>query len=235
MTSLVGAEDGPVSLKSRPWTLLTRLRVGLPLDALETRFCPGCGAAMDGFGDHVLSCHKLGTYARHNEVRNELASICSDLNLRVEVEKGPDGSVLRPGDVLVHGLVDVPLAVDVGVVHTLQSSNILADVQPGQHAKKMERRKVLERQALCRHCGWSFSPFVMETIGVWGGKANYLLQKPVTVWANNNGCSKSDASIICRSRLQLALVRGLARQLERGFPLPQPQPAEEQFEDLYSL
>ena len=75
ISSLVGAEDGPISLASRPWTLLTHMRVGLPLDALEIRFCPGCGAAMDGFGDHVLSCHKLGIYARHNEVRNELASL----------------------------------------------------------------------------------------------------------------------------------------------------------------
>ena len=40
MTSLVGAEEGPVSLTSRPWTLLARMRVGLPLDALETGFCP---------------------------------------------------------------------------------------------------------------------------------------------------------------------------------------------------
>ena len=37
-------------------------------------------------------------------MRNELAS-------RVEVEKVPEGRLLRPGDVLVHGLVDVPLAV----------------------------------------------------------------------------------------------------------------------------
>ena len=49
----------------------------------------------------------------------------------VEVEKGPEDSLLRPGDLLVHGLVDVPLAVDVGVVHTLCSSNLPAVVQPG--------------------------------------------------------------------------------------------------------
>ena len=55
---------------------------------------------------------------------------------RVDIEKGPDGSLLRPGDVLVHGLVDEPLAVDVGVVHTLQASIKIADVQPGQLAKK---------------------------------------------------------------------------------------------------
>ena len=235
ITSLVGAEDGPISLTSRPWTLLARMRVGLPLDALESRFCPGCGVAMDAFGDHVLSCHKLGIYARHNEVRNELASLCADLNLQVELEKGPEGSSLRPGDVLVHGLVDVPLAVDVGVVHTLQSSIPPADVKPGQHAKKMERRKILERQALCHHSGWSFTPFVMETIGRWGGKAEHLLQQLVTRWANLQGCSKPEAALLCRSRLQLALVRGMARQLERGFPLPQPQPASAALEELYSF
>ena len=235
ITSLVGAEHGPISLASRPWTLLARHRLGLPLDALESRFCPGCGVAMDAFGDHVFSCHKLGIYARHNEVRNELAGVCADLNLQVELEKGPDGSSLRPGDVLVHGLADVPLAVDVGVVHTLQSSILPADVNPGQHAKKMEQRKIVERQALCHRSGWSFTPFVMETIGRWGGKAEHLLQKLVTQWANLHGCSKREAALLCRSRLQLALVRGLARQLERGFPLPQPQPAHAAFEDVYSF
>ena len=77
------------------------------------------------------------------------------------------------------------------MVHTLQSLVLLADVQTGQLAKKMERRKVMERQALCKRSGWSFSPFAMETIGVWGGKANSLLQKLVTVWANSNGCTQS--------------------------------------------
>ena len=200
ITSLVGAEKGPFSITSRSWTLLARLRLGQPLDALDTRFCPGCGAAMDCFGDHVLSCHKLGIYARHNKVRNELASICGEIDLRVELEQGPGGSPLRPGDVLVHGLDADPLAVDVGVVHTLQSSINSADVQPGPLAKKMEQRKVLERQALCRRNGWSFSPFAMETIGVWGGKARHLLQKLATVWANHNGCTKREAASGCRSR-----------------------------------
>ena len=31
-------------------------------------------------------------------------------------------------------------------------------------------------------------------LALWGGKANNLLQKLVTVWANNYGCSKQDAS-----------------------------------------
>ena len=159
---------------------------------------------------NCVGSHIGFAFARY--LRNELANLCSDLNLGVEVEQGPDGSSLRPGDVLVHGLADEPLAVDVGVVHTLQTSVLLADVHPGQLAKKMERRKIIERQALCRHSGWSFSPFAMETIGVWGGKANHLLQKLVIIWANSNGCTKGEAALLCRSRLQLALLRGLARQ-----------------------
>ena len=98
------------------------------------------------------------------------------------------------------------------------------------NSPKRWSRKVLERQAPCRRSGWSFLPFAMETIGVWGVKANQLLQKLVTAWANNNGCSKREASLVCRSRLQLALVRGLARQLEWGFLLPQPQSAADEFE-----
>ena len=89
--------------------------------------------------------------------------------------------------------------------------------------------------ALCKRSGWSFTPFAMETIGVWGGKANSMLQKLVTVWANSNGCAKGEAALLCRSRLQLALLRGLARQLERGFRLPEPQPVSEEYVDLFSL
>ena len=60
---------------------------------------------------------------------------------------------------MVHG--NEPLAVDVGVVHTLQLPKLLVDVQPTQ----LERHKLQERQALCKRSGWSFAPFVMETIG----------------------------------------------------------------------
>ena len=63
ITSLVGAEKGPFSITSRSWTLLARLRLGQPLDALDAHFCPGCGAAMDCFGDHVISCHKASMLA----------------------------------------------------------------------------------------------------------------------------------------------------------------------------
>ena len=61
-----------------------------------------------------------------------LVDLCWDLNLHVDIKKGPDGSLLWPGAALVHGLIDEPLAVDVGVVHFLQSSIKSAEVQPGK-------------------------------------------------------------------------------------------------------
>ena len=186
---------------------------------------------MDNTGDHVLCCHKLGIYARHNEIRNELADLCGDLNLRADIEKGPDGSLLRPGDVVVHGRFDEPLAVDVGVVHSLQSSTKIAENQPGDMAKKMEQQKVQERRALCQRAGWRFLPFVVETIGVFGGKAQSLMQKLISLWSNTHGCSKREASLLCRTRIELALIRGQARQLERGFPLVESPTVADDFQD----
>ena len=116
ISALVTSDEGPVHITSRSWTLLTRLRLGLPLDSLEHRSCPACGIMMDCFGDHVLCCNKLGINARHNEVRNEFASLCLELNLSIAIEDGLLGSSRRPADVLVHGLYGQPLAVDFAVV-----------------------------------------------------------------------------------------------------------------------
>ena len=110
-----------------------------------------------------------------------------DINLHVELERGQDGSSLRPADVLVHGLEGQPVAVDFAVAHTLQSNINLADVQPGQVARHTERRKTTERQALCLANGWTFTPFVMETIGSWGGKGRRLLQQVIDIWAVEHG------------------------------------------------
>ena len=76
VTSLVSGPEEPTSISSRAWTLLARYRVGLPLDSLDTRLCPGCAAPMDALGDHALCCHPLGIYNRHNELRNEFALVC---------------------------------------------------------------------------------------------------------------------------------------------------------------
>ena len=108
---------------------------------------------------------------------------------------------------LVSGLEGQPLAVDFSVVHTLQQSTNLADVQPGKKAKRMENWKIKQSQALCARQGWSFAPFVMETVGTRGGKGRYVLQKVTKHYALTQQCSKAEAAVTCRTRLALALVR----------------------------
>ena len=117
---------------------------------------------MDALGDRALCCHPLGIYNRHNELRNEFSLLCKDLGLQVELEKGPEGSILRPADALVQGLDVSPVAIDFSVVHTLQVSAPLADMRPGRSAKKTETRKTSDRSALCPQQGWTFVPFVVE-------------------------------------------------------------------------
>ena len=106
------------SISSRAFTLLTRFRLGMPLDAVEHRVCPGCSCDMEEFGDHVICCKNMGIYARHNSLRNKFAALCKGLQLQVEVEEHPEGSRRRPADVLVSGLdAGLPLAVDFAVVY----------------------------------------------------------------------------------------------------------------------
>ena len=126
---------------SHAWQLCLRSRLGLQLgEPIESgaipRLCPGCQVPMDNMGDHALCCPKLGTYARHNDLRNQFTTLCMEIGLRVEMEVSPPGTSSRPADVLLHGLdTSTPLAVDFSVVHPLQMSQNLAEVHPGKFGK----------------------------------------------------------------------------------------------------
>ena len=129
------------------------------------------------------------------------------------------GSSQRPADLLVHGREEgFSTAIDFSVVHALHSPDNLADVHPGKLARATELRKVRESAALCRTAGWHFCPFVLETIGAWGGRARYLSQTLANRLAIVNQCSRKDAALACRGRVASALLRAVCRQLERGFP-----------------
>ena len=112
-------------------------------------------------------------------------------------------------------------AVDFSVVHALQSSDILADVQPGKLARTTEQRKVRENAALCRLAGWNCCPFVLEAVGAWGGRTRHLTQIIACRLAAVQQCTRKEAALSCRGRISSALLRAVCRQLERGFPPPE--------------
>ena len=218
VTFLVAPGPDLPAISDRGWILSARMRIGMALDDADSRLCAGCSSPVDPVGDHALCCAKLGVYARHNDLRDEFAALCVDSGLSVELETGPDH--LRPADVLVHGIENSPLAVDFSVVHPLQPSADLAEVYPGKLARQTENSKVRARLPACRRLGWSFCPFVVEATGTWGGKAKHLAQLVTNKYALKHGCSKKEAGVVCKTRLQLSLLRSLSRQLERAFPSP---------------
>ena len=216
VTSLVAPGPDKPAISDRGWILSARLRIGMAFDEGDFRPCPGCYLPMDHMSDHVLCCAKLGLYACHNDLRDELAALCLDAGLAVDLEKGPDN--LRPADVLVHGIDNSPLAVDFSVVHPLQPSADLAEVRPRKLARQVENAKVRARLPACRRLGWSLCPFVIEATRAFGGKASHLTQLITQKYTLRHGCSMKEAGTICRTRLQLSVLRSLLRQLERGFP-----------------
>ena len=120
---------------------------------------------------------------------------------------------------LVHGLAEgSPAALDFSVTHPLQLSGNLAEVRSGIKAKEVERQKSKESRSLCLRAGWSHHPFVLETMGSWGGQARFVSQRLVRVYALHEGISVLEAGLRVRARLGGVLLRSVCRQLERGFP-----------------
>ena len=125
----------------------------------------------------------------------------------------------RPAEVLLHGFDSTsPLIVDSSGVHPLQMSQNLAEVYPGKSAKAAGRKKTREQFAVCHKAGWQFCPFIVETQGTWGGHARHLVQRIICLWALKKGCSKAEAAVSCTGTISAAVLRGVGRQLERGFP-----------------
>ena len=136
VTSLVAPGLDQPAISDRGWILCARMRIGMALDAADSRPSAGCSVLMDPVGDYALCCSKVGLYARHNDLRDEFAVLCVEAGLAVELEKNPEN--LRPADVLVHGIDNSPLAVDFSVMHPLQPSADSAEVRPGTLARQME-------------------------------------------------------------------------------------------------
>ena len=102
--------------------------------------CPWCSAPVNPVGHHAQCCAKIGSHARHTDLRDEFAALCVEADFPVELEKGPES--LRPADVLMHGLGNSTLTVDFSAVHPLKPSADLAEVRLGKLARQVENQKV---------------------------------------------------------------------------------------------
>ena len=65
--------------------------------------------------------------------------------------------------------------------------------------------------------GWDFVLLVVEAMGTWGGRARNFLQSLIRRSSLKHNLTMAQTLRDCLSRLQLVVVRELARQLELGF------------------
>ena len=148
--------------------------LGVPIintDDEEETLCPGCGIAVDRFGDHVLSCPRNNFAARHNGVQTALAAILAESNqphaLEVPVPECNDAA-LRPADLLLKNWFGgQDTAVDLTVCHGWQQSEQnLGREKWRAFLRRKEQAKHTKYDQVCRNANWRFTAM---SFGTWGG------------------------------------------------------------------
>ena len=150
-----------VSVKYRP---------GIAVYDQESK-CLFCKSGiLDTFGDHAVACHGRGdVIARHNRIRDRIASACSAANLSPVTEKRnlivENNS--RPGDVyLLSWKSGQSAALDITVTSSLQPNIITyAAEKSGYAIEAAEDRKYAQYENSCAQQGILFVPLAIEVLG----------------------------------------------------------------------
>ena len=201
------------------YSLLLRWHLGLPLlpKDCEGRPCGHCGTGVDVYGDHAVSCVKVGFGARHSGAQDFICRMLAQARLPHEREAHVGGGVRRPADILLRGWSDGgDLAVDLTVVHVCAPSRVEFAAGAAKVAvAKAEGEKRKESAALCAAAGCAFTPFVMDA---WGGVhgAGKALWKALSdrCTAGRQGTTKTTEVGRLRQGLAVAVVSAVAGQLD---------------------
>ena len=187
-----------------------RISVGLRLGA---RLCLPhpcrCGAAVDEYGHHGLSCLKsAGRVSRHDTLNETIRRALVSANVPARLEpKGmleadrrrPDGMSLVPwkqGKALTW---DVTVVDTVALTHVVDSAERAGSAAENAERKKTEKYRDLGSQYL-------FYPVGFETFGTWGPSATELLEAIGRKMADQSGESRSAQFL--KQRISVDIQRG---------------------------
>ena len=206
-------------LESAEFQMAIRWWLGLKTsDASPCPFCPDL--VLDPLGHHATSCRHGGDVViRHNHLRDIIADFCCQAHLSVRVEAGyglsSDHSNTRPADVLVQGWDrGSPAALDITVTSPLTPATLRdASSTAGAAAYAAECRKHTANDAKCQELGWACIPLAVETFGNWGMEAQGVFSRLASALGMHQGSSKSWALHTIYSRLNMSLVRSVARSI----------------------
>ena len=216
ITNLPLEHDGCTTFSADEWQVLCRFRLGIPLRSGTT--CGGCGSPQDAFGDHALSCPACGMYARHNALRDTLASEFNRAGVPTKLEDPlPDG--FSRSDVLLLEPSEIaPEHIDVSAVHPLHLSASPAEAAPGTAAAQREAVKLSSEGAQeCRRRHMKFTPVAAETTGAWGPAAQRCIRGLARKQSMRLGEALGPVAKRLWRRLSAAVALGTARMLLRGF------------------
>ena len=200
---------------SGEWQMLLLWRLGSTLGLPPT--CVACGACQDIYGDHALCCTSMGTYKRHNHIRDTLALQASAIGLQCRTEVELRGTGLVPADVFIPAMSDVPTAVDVSVVHPLQPSHhAQAAITTGAAAEARADGKVGMYAEKCRLRSWEYWAVVAETTGAWNQAGQRFMRRLARARALRLGELLTDALTAVWISVCRALAHAVARQLVRA-------------------
>ena len=204
---------------SSEWRLLLLWRLGIPLGLPIA--CVACGACQDAYGDHALSCAAMGTYRRHNTVRDAFVDLAVGAGLQCRTSVGLPGTNLVPGDLFLPAFSDVPSAVDVSVVHPLHPSRMSqAAVTTGAAAEARAVEKVALYGDQCKERSWDLWAVVAETTGAWCGSAQRFVRQLARKRALRTGEVYREVVADSWTAVAHALARAVARQLVRARQVP---------------
>ena len=191
-------------------------RLGVPVGRFSQ--CQ-CGAAIDSQGDHLLSCTSSSgaVIGRHASLNDVVARAFRQAGTPVALEPHSQQSTTdcRPdGITLMPWAKGEPIAWDVTVRDTFASGyRSLVSHTPGGLAEKAENEKIQKYSSVvdCR-----LIPIVIESSGWWGKEALQLTKDVGRRISSITGEKRATSFI--RQRMALAVQRGNAQIIRKGFP-----------------
>lgn len=211
--------------------VLLRWWLGLPI------FRPGetcregrgklCGEIIDQWGDHAVSCgFGPGRTARHDNVNKTWAMQLRAYGfaVRTEVYTDPD-SMRRSADTLVENWEFGKVAAHDWVIsHTLQRS-LLGASDPNAAIERAEAAKISYARSRCEARGTLFLPLAADSFAGFGDCARSAIRRAVAqgrLYRGNALCDRNTSQRSLMQRLQVTVLRGVARQLLRRLAVDDP-------------
>ncbi|KAI5640648.1 hypothetical protein NE865_06966 [Phthorimaea operculella] len=198
-------------LDSCSLSLVIGLRLGLRTN--HPHDC-GCGAQVNQFGHHGLSCRKsAGRIPRHAALNDVIRRALVSANVPAKLE--PNGIVRSDGK-RPDGVTLIPwqqgrsLVWDVTCVDTLAPSHLhTTSTRAGSAAANAEAAKVRKYAEISK--SYMFSPIGFETLGPWGPEAKKLI-KDISVRMYKASGDRRAGSFLAQ-RISLAIQRGNAASM----------------------